>query len=473
MAQSPSIWNFGHNIALKPSAYYEPRDENELLDILNRHPGEQIRAIGSLHSWSAAPACEGVVICLKHLQQCHFPAEHAGEEVTVGAGCQIKTLLEYLRRHGKTLPSVGLITEQTIAGAISTGTHGSGRHSLSHYVEAVRVARFDQATGKAFIEQIDSGEVLQAARCSLGCLGIILAVRIRCRDLYRIEEHWREHADIDAALAAEKEFPLQQLFLVPWRWTLLAQHRRESSAPRSRLAGLYRVYWFLCIDLGMHLLLILAARWLQSASLVRLLLRSLIPAAVIRGWKVTDESSAMLVMKHELFRHIETEIFIEARHLPAALAHFREVLTVAADVPESRGFRSAMTTAETEALEALRGTYCHHYPICVRRVLADDTLISMAAGKETIWYTISLISYARPTDRQGFQLVATYLMKTMADKFQARPHWGKWLSLPPQSLVSLYPHFPTFRDTCQSRDPAGVFRNAWLSSLMDDQPCRR
>ena len=219
----------------------------------------------------------------------------------------------------------------------------------------------------------------------------------------------------------------------------------------------------------MHLLLILATRWLASTSLVKFLFRSVIPKAVIRGWKVTDESSAMLVMEHELFRHIETEIFVQARYLPAALEHVRKVLTVAADIPETQNSRSTVTIAETEALDALRGTYCHHYPICVRRVLADDTFISMAAGEGTFWYAISLISYARTTERQGFQLVASYLTKTMADKFQARPHWGKWCPLQPRHLVSLYPHFQAFREACQSRDPAGVFRNSWFSSLMDGE----
>ncbi|MDG2220579.1 MAG: hypothetical protein P8L85_04320 [Rubripirellula sp.] len=73
------------------------------------------------------------------------------------------------------------ITEQTIAGAISTGTHGSGRHSLSHYVSGVRIAKCDDSIGEAVIEEITSGDALLVARCSLGCLGITLAVTIEHR----------------------------------------------------------------------------------------------------------------------------------------------------------------------------------------------------------------------------------------------------------------------------------------------------
>ena len=71
----------------------------------------------------------------------------------VGAGCRIGRLLVELERQGGcTLSSLGLITRQTIAGAISTGTHGSGRNSMSHDDEGVRVARYDTATGAATLE---------------------------------------------------------------------------------------------------------------------------------------------------------------------------------------------------------------------------------------------------------------------------------------------------------------------------------
>lgn len=390
----------------------------------------------------------------------------------VGAGCQIKNLLHQLKQKGQTLPSVGLITEQTIAGAISTSTHGSGRHSLSHYVDAVRIARYDVITGKAIIEEIENGDALLAARCSLGCLGIILSVKIRCRSMYNVEEHWREYSALDPVLAAEKEFPLQQFFLVPWRWTFLAQHRRESSCGRSRLVSLYRIYWFTAIDLGLHLLVLLAIRLVRSARFVRFLFRHIIPSAVIRGCKVVGDSSTMLVMEHELFRHIETELFVPGQHLPEAINHVRHVLTIAGDDRKQADRRQSGAepdSGEAGSVESVRGQYCHHYPICVRRVLADDTLISMTSGDEPVWYAISLISYARPSDRQGFYKVAALLTETMAEKFGARPHWGKWCSSSGKQLAAHYPRFTDFRNVCEARDPQGVFRNGWLSSIFGDR----
>src|SRR5207302_3893611 len=152
-----------------------------------------------------------------------------------------------------TLPSIGLVTEQTIAGAISTATHGSGKQSLSHFVEEVRAAAYDPVTGKARIYTWKGGPELRAARCAVGCMGIILSVRLRCVPKYDVAETMVPCATLDDVLAEEGRFPLQQFFLIPHRWSYFAQ--RRVAAPtvrpkRSLSAKLYRVWWFLWIDVG-------------------------------------------------------------------------------------------------------------------------------------------------------------------------------------------------------------------------------
>jgi len=218
--------NFGRNRILQPSAAYTPADEQEVLDILDRHRGQSIRAVGRLHSWSEAILGNGVQLDLRRLNDVQLERDVDQFVATVGAGCQIKRLLKELNRSGATLPSLGLITVQTIAGAISTGTHGSGRHSMSHYVEEVRIARYDNSTGQAFIDELSAGEPLLAARCSLGSLGIILSVKIRCRAQYHIQEHFTESRLLADVLDAEASYPIQQFYLIPWRLSYFIQHRR-------------------------------------------------------------------------------------------------------------------------------------------------------------------------------------------------------------------------------------------------------
>ncbi len=464
--------NFGKNVSLRPVHGYTPADEGEVLRILEDHRGRRVRAVGSLHSWSEAVAADDVLLDLRHLDGVTLRREGGQITAVVGAGCRIKRLLRELEGQGGcTLCSQGLITDQTIAGAISTGTHGSGRHSMSHYVQSLRVARY-AADGGAVIDEISAGDELRAARCGLGSLGIVLDVTIRCREAYQVEEHFVECASLEEALDGEADHPLQQFYLIPWRFTYFVQRRREVSRGRSKLAPVYRAYWFVTMDVGLHLLVLLIVRVLRSPRLVRGAFRGFVTRLVARGWKVVDRSSAMLVMKHALFRHIEIEVFVPRRHLPVMMEFVRQVLEVAADRRESLSEEHGPAVAAagmTGELEALRGRYCHHYPICVRRVVPDDTLISASSGGDEDWYAVSFISYASPAARDGFFAFAGFMGRSSARRFGGRPHWGKVCRLEPEELRALYPEFSTFSEVCRRADPDGVFRNEWTDLLLNEQ----
>lgn len=461
--------NFGGNVVFHPQVIVAPRSEQELLAALAMHRGRKVRAIGRLHSWSDAPRADDVLIDLRHWNAVKISHDAQGPLALVGAGCQIKRLLTELASHGLTMPTLGLISEQTIAGATATGTHGSGRHSLSHYVCEVHVAHYDPASGEPTIRVIREGDELLAARCSLGCLGIVVAVGLRPRPAYRIEEWIQRYSDLESVLAAEKDAPLSQFYLVPWLWTYFVQHRRETDQPRSFLAGLYHVYWFLTIDLGLHLALRFLVQTLRRARLVRWFYRSIVPLTVIRGWHVIDNSADMLIMEHELFRHIEIEVFVQRGKLPASLVFLRELL-------EHCGGNAAAMSADTrqrlqalgmeDELDLLLGAYVHHYVICVRRVLPDDTLISMTSGDDEPRYALSLISYVRPEERDSFFQFARLLARSMAGLFQARPHWGKVCPLDASAIEKLYPKITSFREVCRRLDPQQRFANQWAAALL-------
>ena len=462
--------NFGGNQELKPSSAYTPADEQEVLQILDKHRGQRIRAVGRLHSWSDAILGDDVLLDLRRLNDVQLQPDGDQFVATVGAGCQIKRLLRELDRDGVTLHSLGLITVQTIAGAISTGTHGSGRNSMSHYVEEVRLARYDDSTGQAIIEEVSAGEQLLAARCSLGSLGIILSVKLRCRAQYNVQEHFTESRRLADVLDAESSFPLQQFYLIPWRWSYFIQHRREVDRPRSRLARLYRLYWLTVMDYGLHLQILFLKRVLRSRRFIRLAFRRIVSTFLIRNWKVTDRSSSMLVMKHEAFRHIEIELFVPRDQLADALRFTHEAIKVAAGIDSTlsaNNQRRIEVLGMQDALTGLHDQYCHHYPICVRRVLPDDTLISMASGGEQDWYALSFISYAKPTRRAGFFLFANFMAQSMSQLFHARPHWGKVCPLEANELTSLYPNFDDFRTVCNTLDSQGVFQNDWTAALLE------
>ena len=392
--------------------------------------------------------------------------------VRVGAGCQIKHLLAKLQEQGLTLPSIGLITEQTIAGATSTGTHGSGKQSLSHFITAAHIAGYHQdtnnhETNKASIKVIDEGDELRAARCALGCLGVVVAIELPCVPQYNVLERIRACDTVEEALESESEWPLQQFFILPHRWKCLVQERIKSDAPRSWTTPFYRAYWFLGLDLLLHLLVLLFAVVCRSRKLIHFLYKFILPTFVIRNWRVVDRSDKMLVMEHEMFRHLELEGFVKKENIVEAL-RFVELVLKQADGSLEDQLDAQLSSSLEEAgllqdFHELKGTYTHHYPICIRRVLQDDTLIFMASGDSECWYAISFITYLK--NRDSFYRLATFLAKSLLVLYGGRIHWGKWFPMNSSEIDQMYPSVNQFREIVRQHDPNGVFQNRFVKMI--------
>ena len=468
MEKAKIVQNFGRNLRFKPKHIYSPDNRVELTDILQKHNSGKIRVVASKHSWSGLIETEDVLIDMSHFDYVRVQEKNIETSVTVGAGCIVKQLLAVLSRKGLTIPSVGLIAEQTIAGATATGTHGSGKHSLSHYIESLQLACFDETGKSAQIVNITEGESLQAARCSLGCLGVVVEVTLPCIPQYFIQEKSTFCKTIEEVLVLEKQAPLQQFFLMPQSWYFFAQERLVSPELRRRgFAAIYRIYWFLVIDLGMHLVMKLFVSILRSRRLVHIFFRSIVPSLVFQNWVVTDRSDRALVMKHELFRHLELEAFVVRSRVREAAGFVKDILQYA----DNSNHQLSELTIERlqkvqllESLSSIKGRFTHHYPICFRRILPDDTLISMASGTSEDWYAISFITYQEPRDE--FQALATFLANSMFELFQARIHWGKWFPQNSEQLNQLYPKMDRFRDVCSRYDPNGVFRNHFIKEKL-------
>ncbi len=466
------ISNFGKNVSFEPEKFCVPEAEGEVLALLSQHRGKKIRVVGRLHSWSKAIVGDGVVLDLHKLNDVRVEQRNGEPWAIIGGGAQIKHIVAELEdKHGLTLPSLGLITEQSIAGAAATGTHGSGMHSLSHYIDEVRIAHYDSETGEPVVRCITEGDELRAARCSLGCLGVVLSVAIRCRPQYMLEQHFQLVDRLSQVLDAEADFPQQQFYLLPYRWDYLIQHRRKTTRKINGLTRLHRVYWFLTVDVGLHVVLVAMRRWLGTKSLIRMFFRYLVPIFLIRGWRVVDKSQYLLTMEHELFRHIEVEIFVLHQHLPTALEFVQQLLQFLdgdLEAIESETWKELARHGLDTSVRASKA-YTHHYPVCVRKVLADDTLISMASNPTEAYYAISFISYDRPSERDSFFAFADLLVETTIRLFGARPHWGKYCPIDATGSKKLYPKLSEFLLVCEQFDSRNVFRNAWTDSVIGNE----
>lgn len=167
-----------------PQAIARPTTEAEIIQIIQQanQQGLKVRAMGALHSAVPLPATDGVCLTLDRYNQV---LRVEGNQVTVQSGIRLWQLNDLLAEQGLALPIMGTIAQQSVAGAISTGTHGGSIHctSLSGYVQAMRIV---QANGNVVeVKRIDP--VFNATAIALGTLGIISTVTLQCVPAFSLQ----------------------------------------------------------------------------------------------------------------------------------------------------------------------------------------------------------------------------------------------------------------------------------------------
>jgi hypothetical protein len=311
-------------------------------------------------------------------------------------------------------------------------------------------------------------------------MGVILEVRFRCVPKYDVAETMVECASLEEVLAGEAEYPLQQFYLAPHLWRYFAQRRRATEYREARRlsAKCYRAWWFFSIDIALHFTL----KTLNAIGpwAIRFFYRHILSKTIIKNVTFVDHADLMLTMEHELFKHLEIEIFVPAKHLAGAARFVRYVVETfdGATEPDDADVAALLEGIGLAAeLARYRGTFTQHYPITFRRVLADDALIAMSSDPASHgvnprgapdWYAISFITYVEP--REPFYAMASFLARAMTRLFYARLHWGKYFPLACADIESAYPRLAEFRALCAQVDPNRVFRNAFTDRVLFSEP---
>ena len=464
-----TLVNFGRNLRWQ-SRCYRPRNEDEVLEILERHRSQRIRAIGSLHSWSDIAKVAGITLDMSEFND----VRPYGKKVQVGAGCTLERLLEQLHSiTSRTLPTMGVIKRQTIAGIISTATHGSGKPSVSHFVTAVRMAAYDDA-GSPKLFDYRGGEELRAARCSLGRMGIILQVELATVPDYRIRETIRRFDNVGDALRLYDLHPLTQFALVPHAWRVIAWERHRMPPGNSGgcwiWAALFRISNRIFIDFFFHVILKVCLFF--GAAAVKTLMKSMPTLlSLVTNLPRVDRAEQVLTLRHDLFKHEEMEIFVPESKVLEAAALLRNALEIFAGDAVSVCEPIASQLSAVGLLDELlgrRGTYVHHYPMLFRRVLPEDALISMAGSTNGAWFSFSLFTYRAPGKRQAFYDLCSWCARAMHAVFGARLHWGKHYpqALDAEATARVHPGLDEFTQICRARDPNGVFRNDFTDRVL-------
>jgi FAD/FMN-containing dehydrogenase len=213
--------NWSGNVQAQPQRVEAPASEAEVQDLVRRAAadGLAVRPAGTRHSFTPLCATDGVAVDLYNLRGIEA-IDCERRTVTVRAGTPISSIGDELRAAGLSLHNQGDVDVQTITGATGTGTHGTGPElaNLSSAVSEVRIVTADGELVHAS-EDVNSG-LYQAARLSLGALGIVTSVTLRCAPAYNLHERvWYEGPDeslnlLEERIAATRHY---EFFWYPFR----------------------------------------------------------------------------------------------------------------------------------------------------------------------------------------------------------------------------------------------------------------
>lgn len=420
----------------RPVRVLSPTDAGEVADAVRdaARDGLPVRMVGAGHSFTGAALTGGVLLRPDRLTGL-VAVDTAAGTATVRAGTRLRALSELLAVHGLGLENLGDVDVQTVAGAISTGTHGTGAGygGLATQVLALELVLADGTPARC--DATERPDLLAAASVGLGAYGILTAVTLRCVPAFglRAAESAERLADLLGrwdTLPAEAD----HVEFYWWPHTADCQLKRNTRVPLDELDPLPR--WRAVLDDE------LVANGLFGA-VCRLGARA--PATIQPANRLAT-------------RLLGTRTYADRSH--KVFAHRRRVRFREAEWAVPR-------TAVPEVLRGLDATIRRHgwqvsFPVEVRVAAADDRWLSTAYGRETGY--VAAHRYVREPHRDYLAAVADVVHGVAGD--EARPHWGKLHELTAAELAPRYPCFAAARALRAAVDPEGRFANPYTDRVL-------
>jgi L-gulono-1,4-lactone dehydrogenase len=423
--------NWSGDQRCSPVEIIRPRNRDELATavVAAAEAGHTVSVAGSGHSFTEAAMTDGVMTDVAALSGV-IDADPGSGLIKVGAGTVLAELNQELHQLGLAMENLGDIDRQTVAGAISTGTHGTGAklRNISAQVEAVEIVTADGG-----VRELDRGEpdLLRAARVSIGALGAISAVTLRCVPsfvLERIDSPQPREQVLDSFEQRAEGHHHFELFTFPYADSALVLERnRVDGPPRPR--GRFAAYLNDTVLENWALEALSATGKLFPAAIPRL---SRLAAALASGGKTVDRSDRVFASERRV-RFTEMEYGVPREHGPAAARR---------------------------VIEWVRSNrYPVFFPIEMRVAAGDDALISPSHERDTAY--IAVHQYRGMEWRPYFEAVE----EIMRD-YGGRPHWGKRHFQTAATLAPLYPAWDKFKAARDKLDPGRVFANEYATRVL-------
>lgn len=424
--------NWSRVFSSRPQQFVQPDSEQELIALVQDAVANQkrIRVVGAGHSWSAIALTDQVMINLDHYHQVlHLDKEK--RQVTVQAGMRLKDLISYLEKHDMALSNLGSIAEQSVAGAISTGTHGTG---IEHGILATQVIGMRLITGTGEVLDLDesSGDLWRAALVSLGCLGIISTVTLQCVKAFHLEEQaWPLPFDtaIEQLPQLIRGNDHLKLWWFPHAPNLQVYTYNQTDQPIHDPQSIQRAVddHFLATQFFTLLL------WLgiQAPKLTPRINAFINILKFKKDYRV-DKSHKILNVPMPP-RHREAEYAIPVEHTGKALLEIKQMI-------------------EDEGMFI-------NFVLEVRFTKADNILLSPTYGRDSCY-----LGAYKAGNKGWMEYMQSF--EAIIKKYQGRPHWGKETAFSKAEVQTQYPEMSTFQSIRKELDPHGIFINEYINEMI-------
>ncbi len=432
--RTSGLWrNWGRSETARPAFRASPASIAEVQAVVRagRERGLPVKTVGAGHSFTAIAATDGILVDLDHLQGVVAADVETGR-VTLRAGTRLHQLPELLAPYGLALQNMGDIDRQSIAGATSTGTHGTGL-AFGGLATTITAATLVVGDGSVLrVSETENAELLPAVRLGIGALGILVELTIQCTPAYLL--HAVEH---------------------PEPFEIIDEFRARSEA-----ADHFELYWWPHTDRVMtktNTRLPLEAgrkpvgavsNWVEEELLGNAALAAIcsIGKALPKAIPSINRFATSVYGDRE-YTDLSYEVFTAPRRV-----RFREMEYALPldEIPEALHELRAMIDASGWSIG---------FPVEVRAAAADENWLSTAHGRESGY--IAVHRFVKDDPGAYFRAAEEIFLA-----HGGRPHWGKMHHLDAAVFAERYPRFGDFLGVRDRLDPDRVFQNPYLERVL-------
>jgi FAD-linked oxidoreductase len=428
--------NWAGTATADPARRYWPRSTEAISDAIKEAAaaGLTVRALGSGHSFTPVAATSGAALDLSGWTGV-VAADLESGMVTVRSGTTLRELNAALDALGLALPNLGDIDAQTISGALSTGTHGTGArlHGIAAAVAGLELVLADGSVAACSADQ--RPDLFAAARVSMGALGVLSTVTLQCVPAFTLtaDERPMPYEEVierfDELAAANDHF---EFFWFPYGKNALVKRNNRPSGPGgpAPMPDWRRFFEYEVMENALFGTLCRAGRTMPR--LIR-------PLTQLAG--ATLSSRSYTAPSHRVFVTSRRVKFVESEYAVPR----ESVLDVLAEL------RAAVARLADPVM----------FPLEVRVVAADDVWLSTGYGRDTAYVAIH--------QYQGLPYQDYFAaLESIATAVGGRPHWGKMHTRDAAYLATVYPRFADFGKIRDETDPERRFGNAYLRQVLGE-----